>query len=106
MFEAVLIIYVLEIAKNDAGNVSVTPFETMAQCEQAIAHTQKVLDSWHYGNDKSDIVPVKKSMVCKPITPGNNNVGLGSSVGGMSAPAEKYKPEPPVDNSGFGKHTW
>lgn len=70
MFKAVLVIFVLGIGKGDdqkGGNVTVIPFQSMAQCEQALNHTKDVMKKWHYGKDKDKVVPVLNTMECRPI---------------------------------------
>ena len=70
MFKALLVIYVMSIGGDDKGSLTTTPFETMAQCEAAIKHAEDVIDDWHYGDDKNNIVPIKKTMKCFEIPPG------------------------------------
>jgi len=73
MFKAVLIIYVVGIGQSgddNSGALNATAFETMQQCEAAIVHAKDVIDDWHYGDDKSNIVPLKRTMKCFPIPAG------------------------------------
>lgn len=71
MFKAVLVIFVLGVGRGhvgDGGSLTVTPFQSMEQCKEAVVHLEDVLDDWHYGNDKTDLVPVNKTAKCFPIT--------------------------------------
>jgi len=74
MFKALLVIYVVAIGEGgdftNSGSLSSTLFETMEQCEAAIVHMKTVTDKWHYGEDKSKIVPLKKTIECFEIPPG------------------------------------
>ena len=72
MFKAMLVVFVLGIGKGHdeyGGSLNVVPFQTMAQCEEAIVEMKRVTDKWHYGDDKKNIVPVRGSFKCVPITP-------------------------------------
>jgi len=72
MFKALLVIYIVSIGTQGerGGSLTTTPFETMEQCEAAIKHAEDVLDDWHYGDDKSSVVPTKNTMKCFEIPPG------------------------------------
>jgi len=72
MFKALLVIYVVAIGSGDdpSGSLTTTPFETMEQCEMAIKHAEDVIDGWHYGKDKTNLIPLKRTMKCFDIPPG------------------------------------
>lgn len=72
MFKAMLVIFVLGIGKGHdeyGGSLNVVPFQTMDQCKEAVVELKKVTDPWHYGDDKSNKVPIRGSIKCVAITP-------------------------------------
>jgi hypothetical protein len=100
MFKALLVVYVVSIGSggNQGGSLTTTPFETMAQCKAAIKHAEDVIDDWHYGNDKTKIVPVEKTMKCFEIPPGpTQNMVQPPSETSESSPIIVDNPSPRTD---------
>lgn len=89
MFKALLVIYVVSVGSegNRGGSLTTTPFETMEQCKAAITHAQTVTDKWHYGDDKTNIVPVKRTMQCFEIPAGPVTPAADSNTGNVPTPA-------------------
>jgi len=111
MFKAVLVIFVLGIGKGDnqkGGNLTVTPFQSMAQCEQAIGHINTVTNKWYYGDDKTAIVPILKTVKCYPI----DEVPLNISTPDFTVQAPECSPSVesthtiPEAATGWGKEPW
>ena len=96
MFKALLVIYVVSFGDpGNGGSLTTTPFETMAQCEAAIKHAEDVLDDWHYGDDKTKVVPTKNTLKCFEIPPGpSSNRAQLPDEPAVPAPIVDYTPDP------------
>ncbi len=93
MFKAVLIITVMGIGKggDQGASFNAIPFQSMAQCKEAVTHLEKEMKVWHYGKDKSNTVPVLKRLNCFSLTPESLDipapaVTLPESTGTACAP--------------------
>jgi len=103
MMKALLVIYVVSVgqaAKERGGSLTTTPFETMEQCKAAITFARQATDSWHYGDDKTDIVPMLRTLKCHHLP--QTEVTVPQVQDHLVRP----QPIPPITVKKHNKWTW